>query len=111
RFLAVSVLGLVPLGIAGHLFAQSLGNAGTVEGTVADPSGSVVPKAAVTVHNSLTGYQQSTTTGTDGSFRLSNIPPNPYHLEIAASGFDVFAQEVTIRNSVPVEVKATLALA
>ena len=112
RFLAVAaVLGVLSLVPAGHLFAQSLGNAGTIEGTVVDPSGSVVPKAAVTIHNLLTGYQQSTTTGSDGSFRLSNIPPNPYHLEVTASGFEVFSQEVTIRNSVPVQIKATLALA
>lgn len=111
RILAVTALGLLSLGTAGHIFAQSLGNAGTVEGTVVDPSGSVVPKAAVRVHNSLTGYQQSTTTGADGSFRLSNIPPNPYRLEISASGFEVLGQDVTIRNSVPVQIKATLALA
>jgi len=95
----------------GHIFAQSLGNAGTIEGTVVDPSGSVVPKAAVTVHNVLTGYRQSAATGADGSFRLSNIPPNPYHLEITASGFEVFAEDVSIRNSVPVRLKATLAVA
>jgi len=111
RTLAVTVLGLLSLGTMGHILAQSLGNAGTIEGTVVDPSGSVVPKAAVRVHNVLTGYQQSTTTGADGSFRLSNIPPNPYHLEITASGFEVFAEDVTIRNSVPVQLKATLALA
>jgi len=111
RILAVTVAGLVSLGTVSHVFAQSLGNAGTVEGTVVDPSGSAVPKAVVRVHNVLTNYQQSTTTGNDGAFRLSNIPPNPYHLEITASGFEVFAEDVTIRNSLPVQVKATLALA
>jgi hypothetical protein len=40
-----------------------------------------------------------------------NIPPNPYHLEITAPGFNVYTQDVAIRNSVPVQVKATLALA
>ncbi len=95
----------------GDLQAQSLGNAGTIEGTVVDPSGAVVPQAEVSVHNAVSGYVQSVPTGSDGSFRLGNIPPNPYHLEVKASGFAVFSQEVDIKNSVPLQVKATLALA
>ena len=47
----------------------------------------------------------------DGTFRLTNIPPNPYHLEVTASGFSIFAQNVDVRNSIPVPVKAALALA
>jgi hypothetical protein len=109
RILAVCALGLALLGLHSG-FAQSLGNAGTVEGTVVDPSGAAIPKAAVTIHNAVTGYNQSTLTTSDGSFRLNNIPPNPYHLEVKASGFSVFAQDVAIRNAVPVQLKVKLAL-
>jgi hypothetical protein len=91
--------------------AQSLGNAGTITGTVLDPSGSAIPKAEVSVRNAVTGYNQSVTSGTDGSFRINNVPPNPYHLEVKASGFAAFSQDVDIKNSLPVQVKATLALA
>ena len=91
--------------------AQSLGNAGTIEGTVVDPSGAAVGKAQVTLRNAVSGYDQTTTTGDDGAFRLSNIPNNPYHLEIIAQGFNTFGQEVDVRNSVPVQLKASLALA
>ena len=95
-----------------HLaLSQSLGNAGTVEGTVVDPSGAIVAKAAVTIHNPVTGYSQSTTTATDGTFRLTNIPPNPYHLEVMAPGFNTFSKDLDIRSGVPVQVKAALALA
>ena len=47
----------------------------------------------------------------DGTFRLTNIPANPYRLEVTAAGFNVFAQNVDIKNSIPVPVKATLAVA
>ncbi len=110
RFLAVGV-GLFVLGFTLPAQAQSLGNAGTIEGSVLDPSGAAVANAKVTVHNPVSGYEQSTMTGTDGSFRLSNIPPNPYHLEVSAPGFAVFAQDITIRNAIPVAIKATLAVA
>src|SRR5450432_4560358 len=88
-----------------------MGNAGTIEGSVVDPSGAVVAKATVTIHNAVSGYNQSTATVADGTFRFSNIPPNPYHLEVKASGFAVFAQDVSIRSAIPVQFKATLALA
>jgi hypothetical protein len=42
-----------------RLPAQSLGNAGTVTGTVTDPSGAELPGATVTVHNPVTGYSQT----------------------------------------------------
>jgi hypothetical protein len=107
KALALAVLLL----LTGLAFAQSLGNAGTIMGTVADPSGALVPKATVTITNAVTGYKQSVASGPDGAFRLTNIPPNPYHLEVSAPGFSAFTQEVTIRNSVAIEVKATLPVA
>src|SRR5450432_3316197 len=88
-----------------------MGNAGTIEGSVVDPSGAVVAKATVTIHNAVSGYNQSTATVADGTFRFSNIPPNPYHLEVKASGFAVFAQDVSVRSAIPIQFKATLALA
>jgi hypothetical protein len=95
----------------GSAYAQSLGNAGTIEGTVADPSGALVPNATVTITNAVSGYRQSLSSGPDGSFRLVNIPPNTYHLDVNATGFNEFEQDITIRNSVPIQVKAILAVA
>jgi hypothetical protein len=91
--------------------AQSLGNAGTVEGVVVDQSGAMVSAADVRISNAISGYSQTAKTASNGSFRLNNIPPNPYHLEVTASGFNVFSQDVTIRNAIPVQVKATLGVA
>jgi hypothetical protein len=106
-----AILCLLIFGSSHSAFAQSLGNAGTVEGAVLDPSGSAIPGATVTIRNAISGYTQSATTAADGAYRLVNIPPNPYHLEVTAQGFNVFTQDIAIRNSVPVQVKATLSLA
>ena len=90
---------------------QSVGNSGTIEGTVTDPSGGAVPKAAVSIRNATTGYSQAALSGDDGTFRLTNLPPNTYHLEVIASGFAKFSQDVVIRSSLPVAIQAKLALA
>src|ERR1039457_4490347 len=111
RTLALFALGLLCLAFAHEGFGQSLGNAGTIEGSVVDPSGAAVPKAVVTIHNAVTGYSQTATTASDGSFRFSNIPPNPYHLQVMAPGFDPFSQDVAIRNAVPMQIRATMAVA
>jgi hypothetical protein len=92
-------------------YAQSLGNAGTIEGTVVDPSAAAVPKATVTLTNAVTGYKQTVESDSNGAFRLTNIPPNTYHVTVTAPGFSAFAQDVVIRSSVPVTVKAILPVA
>ncbi len=91
--------------------AQSLGNAGTIDGTVVDPSGASVPKAQIAVHNPVTGYHQTVLSTADGSFRVTNLPPNPYHLEVTAPGFAPYTADVAIRNSLPIQVNAKLAVA
>ena len=111
RLPALLAFGLLTSIFANNLAAQSLGNAGTVDGTVTDPSGAAVPKAIVTIINRVTSYQQSVTTDTSGAFRLTNIPPNPYHLEVTAPSFATFERDVPIRGAVPVSLKIQLALA
>jgi hypothetical protein len=90
---------------------QATGNGGTVQGTVTDPSGAVVPGADVSLINSVTDYKQTVKSGADGTFRLPNIPMNQYRLEISAPGFQPYSQEVAVRTQVPIQVKAALALA
>src|SRR5262249_40562611 len=78
---------------------------------VTDQSGGVVGRASVSIHNPVTGYRQAARSGADGAFRLVNIPPNQYRLEIAAPGFRQFARDIAVRNSLPIQINATLAVA
>jgi hypothetical protein len=90
---------------------QASGQSGTIEGTVTDPSGAVVAGATVALSNPNVKYTQTTKTDTNGAFRLVNIPPNTYVLQISSPGFQPFQQQVDVRTTVPIPVKATLALA
>jgi Carboxypeptidase regulatory-like domain/TonB-dependent Receptor Plug Domain len=87
------------------------GTSGTIAGTVTDPSSAVVANATVTIHNPVSGYEQSATTDASGKFTFSNVPFNPYHLTVNAPGFAAYAQDVEVRSGVPVTLKLALALA
>ena len=91
--------------------AQATGSGGTIQGTVTDPSGAVVAGAEVTVSNVVTDYKEAAKTGSDGAFRLVDIPPNQYHLSIGLSGFQTYTQDVSVRTQVPIQLKIVLTLA
>src|SRR5260370_16180137 len=85
-----------------------VGNSGSIDGVVKDPSGAAVPNAKVEFSNPVTGYHRETTTDSDGIFHFSNIPFNPYHLTVAAGGFASSAQDVDVRSVVPSNVQISL---
>jgi hypothetical protein len=93
------------------LLGQSLGNAGTIEGTVVDSSGAAIPNAKVSLQNALTSFSTSTTAGKTGAFRFTNLAPNAYHLEVTSPGFNLFKQDIAVRTAVPIQVSATLTVA
>jgi hypothetical protein len=84
--------------------AQSVGNSGSINGNVVDPTGAVVANAAVEIRNPVSGFDRSTTTDPAGKFSFTNIPFNPYHLTVTAEGFSSAAQDVEPRSAVPVNV-------
>jgi hypothetical protein len=102
---ALCVLSTMPV-----VQAQS-GNSTNVTGTVTDPSGAVIPGAAVTIHNPVSGFERTTTTDASGNFAIANVPFNPYHMTVSATGFAAYAQDIDVRSSVPVAVKISLQLA
>ena len=106
NLLVFSVALLLPTLLPG----QSLGSAGTVQGTVVDPSGAAIANAAVTILNRVTNYRKSIKTDASGAFRFNSVPPNSYHLEADAANFSQSAQDVEVRGAVPVVAKFQLAL-
>ncbi|HKC71235.1 MAG TPA: carboxypeptidase-like regulatory domain-containing protein, partial [Terriglobales bacterium] len=60
---------------------------GAVNGTVADPSGAVVPGASVKITNTATGISQATTSTTNGEFAFQELPLGTYQVDVTAKGF------------------------
>src|SRR5579872_6479318 len=96
------------LAVGFHASAQSVGNSGSINGTVVDPTGAVVAKATVEIRNPVSGFDRSTTTDASGKFEFTNIPFNPYHLVVRAEGFAATVQDVEPRSAVPVSVAIKL---
>jgi hypothetical protein len=72
--------------LAGRLSAQVL--YGGLMGNVTDPSGAVVPNAAVRARNLDTGGVLQTTTGNTGSFAIGNVPAGRFEVAITKQGVD-----------------------
>jgi carboxypeptidase family protein/TonB-dependent receptor-like protein len=88
-----------------HSYAQSGSNSGSIGGTVLDPTGAVVPNATVEIHNPVSHFDRSATTDKSGNFSFPNVPFNPYHMTVTASGFAPNVQDVDVRSIVPVSLK------
>ena len=102
---------LLLLGIlaGGHAAAQAA--SGSVNGTVMDPTGAVVPGAKVTISNPVSGFTRTATADAGGAFTLGNLAFNTYVVIAKAQGFSPARQELTVNSQVPVSVKLTLAIA
>ncbi len=70
---------------------QSTTTTGTLRGQVMDPSGAVVPSAAVAVLVSG-GQPHSATTNRSGNYEIGNLAPGKYTVTANAPGFAVFVQ-------------------
>ncbi|MGA2652145.1 MAG: TonB-dependent receptor [Terracidiphilus sp.] len=87
------------------------GNAGTVRGTVTDPSGAVIPNATVHLTNDVSGLDQSGVTDALGQFVFTNVPFNPYKVTASAKGFSTASQNFELRSVVGTTLKLVLQIA
>ena len=90
--------------------AQS-GNAGQVRGTVADPTGAVIPNAAVHLANGISGFERSASSDATGQFVFANVPFNSYQISVSAQGFAPLSQGIEIRSAVGTSLKLVLQIA
>jgi hypothetical protein len=85
--LVVAILIVLSLAVAAN--AQTF--RGTINGTVTDPSGGVVPNAQVKATEIATGIDHTTTTTSEGAFAFQDIPLGFYKVTVTATGFPTYA--------------------
>ncbi len=73
-------------------FAQTMGS-GSIQGTVTDPTGAVVPTATVTATDVKTGSTTTAHTTSAGLYAIPNLQPAEYRVTVDAPGFQKLIQK------------------
>ncbi|HEX9917838.1 MAG TPA: TonB-dependent receptor [Pyrinomonadaceae bacterium] len=84
---------------------------GTVQGTVRDPGGALVPGASVRIADPTSGYQQAAQTNEQGEYKFLNIPFHIYTLRVEAAGFQTVEKSFDVETAIPTVVDVTLSVA
>ncbi len=81
----------------------------SLQGTVTDSSGAVVPNASVTLTNSETRQKFTGATTGEGFYRFTGLAPGKYSLEASAANFKRSVVEVTVQAEQSQGANVTLA--
>ena len=81
---------------------------GQIGGIIVDPQGAVIAGAQVNVTNTQTGTTLTTSSGGDGHWVVSGMPPGPVKVNISAPGFTISQQEFELSASKPARMGTTL---
>lgn len=105
------VLLLLSLALALSGWAQS-GNEGSIEGSVIDPSGAVIPGVILTARNLNTSATTATRSDDRGLFRFLVLPVGTYELTIKHPGFATLIQRgVVVTVGAKISLSLTLRVA
>lgn len=88
--LVIPCMALLVVLSGARTYAQSTA---TLQGTVTDSTGAVIPSVNILVHNQGTGVDRKTQTDQSGNYQVPALEPGVYRVEARAQGFQ--AQVVT----------------
>ncbi len=84
---------------ASRIAVAQIAGGGSIQGTVTDPSGAVVPQANVTAVNVATGVETVRQTTAAGFYVLAPLPAGEYNVKVTAAGFQTLTQEHVVVNA------------
>ena len=103
------VLALVaPLVVSVSGYAQSSAGGGTIQGTVKDPSGAVIPNARVSILHYATGVTTHTVTNADGYYATPPINIGQYKVRVELAGMKSWEAEINLETGRVAVVDAVL---
>ena len=106
KLVSFALLWLAAFALCGVAAGQAVTASGSLQGTVVDSQGAVVPNAAITLTENATGAVRSTTTNDSGNYRFDVLTPGMYTIKVAKQGFgtqtasnsEMFVQRTTTQN-------------
>jgi len=110
KFFAVSLMCAFVLGITTLSWGQI--SSGSIEGSVADASGAVVPGVKLTAKNVATGAAFTATTSAAGLFAFPALPVGSYEVSAEHSGFaTIVRKDVVVTIGAKIDLPLALAVA
>src|ERR1700694_1124027 len=97
RQLSLRAVALLLVAAVAPAWAQSAGGA-TVQGTVTDSTGSVIPGAKVTITHLDTGVKTSSVTNKDGFFTIPPVQIGKYAVRCEHSGMKAWEEQVLLET-------------
>jgi len=110
RFILVLLAMAVLVASCATLYAQSTISTGSIQGTVTDPSGAVVPAAKVVITNKGTGQVITVTTTSAGAYASGALNPAEYTVRVEAKGFKTTQLGTVVQTNTTASGNVTLAL-
>ncbi|MGE5325149.1 MAG: carboxypeptidase regulatory-like domain-containing protein [Actinomycetota bacterium] len=99
--LALSTLTILPV------WAQTI-STGSIQGTITDPNGAVIPNAAVTITNKGTGQALKVTSSGSGTYTSGPLVPGNYEVKVEAQGFQTQVTQIPVQVGVTANGNAKL---
>ncbi len=90
-------LAIVMFGMIVPLAAQT----SSLQGTITDEQGAVIPVAIVTATNQDTAAARKSVADEAGNFTFVQMPPGTYKIEVVKPGFSTYKSQVRLQVSVP----------
>ena len=105
------ILPILFLALAAACLQAQGGSAGTIRGTVTDPTGAVIPNATLHLTNPRSGLDRTATSDGQGQFEFPNITFDNYLLAVSAQGFASQRKAVDLQSVVGANVKVIMQIA
>jgi hypothetical protein len=90
------------------LICTAAAQTASINGTVTDASGAVVPQAKVTATNTATNIARSTLTGNSGVYSITDLVAGPYDVTVERAGFrpvKFAAEKLTVDQALTLNAK------
>jgi len=91
-------------------WAQATISTGSIQGTVTDVNGAVIPNTPVTITNKGTGQTIKLTTSGSGTYASGPLQPGTYEVRVEGKGFSTQVMEVPVQVGVTSNGNAKLAV-
>src|SRR5450631_1900562 len=102
KSILLSVLASIALIAALVLTGQTVmaqSSAASIDGTVLDTSGALVPGAAIELRNQASGDQRTATSNGEGFFNFAAVPPGSYTVRVSMQGFSTWeARDILVAS-------------